>query len=196
MNPPPVLVERVLLSLAAGPVQDDVLGDLAEEFARRSERDGASHARWWYRREALRTMPHLVRMSLRGFSLSDLGRLGVAITGALVITMGLWALLVTTIVSLDRAGAISRALSVDLRLVVGLLFTVTLGFLASLFARKAPLIGAAAAGIVWCAVPIALAALAGSFGWPTVVNLFLVLPGPIVGGFLHAALRPRPPLAR
>ncbi|MEO8622388.1 MAG: hypothetical protein ABI625_15055 [bacterium] len=44
---------------------DSVLGDLAEEYAMRAERDGARTARLWYAREALRSAPHLLQSAIR-----------------------------------------------------------------------------------------------------------------------------------
>ena len=53
--------ERVLQGLGAHPdFTDSVLGDLAEEHARRTVEDGALTARRWYVREAARAVPHLL----------------------------------------------------------------------------------------------------------------------------------------
>ncbi|HEX6535019.1 MAG TPA: permease prefix domain 2-containing transporter [Gemmatimonadaceae bacterium] len=58
--------ERLLLALGADPAfSEAVLGDLAEEYARRVSLEGVAAARWWYAREALRTAPHLARSALR-----------------------------------------------------------------------------------------------------------------------------------
>lgn len=55
------LLERLVYALGADPVfTDAVLGDLAEERARREERQSAIAARWWYVREAFRSTPHLL----------------------------------------------------------------------------------------------------------------------------------------
>lgn len=59
-------VERLLDVLGAeSPLAEDVIGDLAEEYALRRERDGAARARWWYAREAVRAVPHLLSSALR-----------------------------------------------------------------------------------------------------------------------------------
>jgi hypothetical protein len=44
---------------------DSVLGDLAEERKRRASEQGSLAADWWYAREALRSVPHLVWNALR-----------------------------------------------------------------------------------------------------------------------------------
>ena len=59
-------VEQLLDVLGAeSPLAEDVIGDLAEEYALRTERDGAANARWWYAREATRAVPHLLWSALR-----------------------------------------------------------------------------------------------------------------------------------
>jgi hypothetical protein len=58
--------ERVLQGMGAhSGFADALLGDLTEERARRAERQGAIAARWWYAREAFRSVPHLLRNALR-----------------------------------------------------------------------------------------------------------------------------------
>lgn len=58
--------ERVLHSLGAHPsFADALLGDLAEERARRASERGATSATLWYLREALRAVPHLLLNALR-----------------------------------------------------------------------------------------------------------------------------------
>jgi hypothetical protein len=60
------LAERMLQALGAQPTfADAVLGDLAEERARRTREQGARMARWWYAREALRSAPHLLWNAVR-----------------------------------------------------------------------------------------------------------------------------------
>lgn len=58
--------ERLLHGLGAHPAfADAVLGDLAEERARRVEQEGALAARWWYASQALRSAPHLLWNAVR-----------------------------------------------------------------------------------------------------------------------------------
>lgn len=59
-------VEQLLDLLGAGSaLAEDVIGDLAEEYALRRARDGAARARWWYAREAACAVPHLLWSALR-----------------------------------------------------------------------------------------------------------------------------------
>lgn len=59
---PPWFTERLLGSFIENPeVSEDVLGDLAEEWHERSERQGPRAASWWYRKQAARSVVHLFR---------------------------------------------------------------------------------------------------------------------------------------
>jgi hypothetical protein len=58
--------ERLLHELGAHPsFADAVLGDLAEERARREREESSVSAHWWYVREAFRSAPHLVWNAVR-----------------------------------------------------------------------------------------------------------------------------------
>ena len=60
------IAERALHSLGAHPsFAEALLGDLAEERARRSKEVGSASAELWYFREALRAVPHLLLNALR-----------------------------------------------------------------------------------------------------------------------------------
>lgn len=77
--------EALLESLGADPAfAEDVLGDLAEEYALRAEQDGVAAARRWYAREALRSAPHLVRNAIRHLGPRGRARLAVLFTGVVV----------------------------------------------------------------------------------------------------------------
>jgi hypothetical protein len=77
--------EALLESLGADSAfTREVLGDLAEEFFLRCTWDGERSARRWYRREAFRTAPYLLREWRRRFNVKDLE----SVTGAV-----LWSLL-------------------------------------------------------------------------------------------------------
>jgi hypothetical protein len=66
MSQPPRVPERLLDGLSGRtPFSEGVIGDLAEEFARRAARDSAGSARRWYYRESMRTIPHLLRDWIR-----------------------------------------------------------------------------------------------------------------------------------
>ena len=63
---PPWFTERLLESFIENPeVSEDVLGDLTEEWHERSERQGPRAASWWYRKQAAKSVVHLLR-SARG----------------------------------------------------------------------------------------------------------------------------------
>jgi hypothetical protein len=87
--------ERVLHGLGAQPsFADAVLGDLAEERARRAEQDGAIAAHWWYAREAFRSAPHLAWNAMRHGGARGRARVTAALLAvALVPTAALIALL-------------------------------------------------------------------------------------------------------
>ena len=81
-------VERGLLALGVEPaLLDAVLGDLAEERAERTARDGALSATLWFAGETTRTAPHLALATVRHLARHDRGRLarivGVAAVGSL-----------------------------------------------------------------------------------------------------------------
>ena len=85
MIAPPRWIERILSACGAEPrYRDGLLGDLAEEFTIRVEEQGVRVARRWYRREALRSVPHLLLSCLRGVRALDLARL-LAVTALVVI---------------------------------------------------------------------------------------------------------------
>jgi hypothetical protein len=50
---------------AESPLAEDLIGDLAEEYAERRERDGVAAARWWYAGQAMRAVPHLLWSAMR-----------------------------------------------------------------------------------------------------------------------------------
>jgi hypothetical protein len=84
-NAPPRPAERLLEALGAeAEFRDGLLGDLAEEHAIRAAWDGARAADRWYRREALRVAPHLLRDAARRLGWRDLRRFArVALTSYL-----------------------------------------------------------------------------------------------------------------
>jgi hypothetical protein len=79
---PPRAAERLLEALGAeAEFRDALLGDLAEEHAIRAAYDGERAAGRWYRREALRVAPHLVRDGARRLGWRGVRRLaGVVLT--------------------------------------------------------------------------------------------------------------------
>jgi hypothetical protein len=76
MITPSPRVEALLHALGAdAPYRDAILGDLAEEFAIRVEEQGADEARRWYRRQAVRTAPHLLHQWALRLSAFDVTQL-------------------------------------------------------------------------------------------------------------------------
>ena len=75
--------ERLLHALGAHPAfADAVLGDLAEERARREKEQGKVAARLWYAREAARAVPHLLWNAVRHGGASGRARVGALLAGA------------------------------------------------------------------------------------------------------------------
>jgi hypothetical protein len=74
MRRPPV-AETLLRGFIADPdLREAVLGDLAEEWNERAADDGAGAAGAWYRRQALRTAPHLLAAWWRHTEAAELWR--------------------------------------------------------------------------------------------------------------------------
>jgi hypothetical protein len=111
----PRWIETLLRSLGAQPgYRDAVLGDLTEEFVIRVEEQGVRTARRWYRREALRTAPHLLANWARTLTPRAGLRLGVAtIVAGIVHRLVAIAIPVVTVMSLgvkpDSAGIVAAA---------------------------------------------------------------------------------------
>ena len=83
---PPWFTERLLDSFIADTkISEDVLGDLRQEWHERSNRDGTRAATWWYRREAVRSVVHLIRLGWRRPSVPAL--VGAALAAGLPILL-------------------------------------------------------------------------------------------------------------
>jgi hypothetical protein len=81
----PPAAESLLESLGADSAfAEDVLGDLAEEYALRAAGDGVAAARWWYVGEALRSAPHLILNAIRHLSPNGRARLAVWLAGVVL----------------------------------------------------------------------------------------------------------------
>jgi hypothetical protein len=87
--------ERLLHAIGAHPTfTDSVLGDLAEERARREEQEGSVAAGLWHLREVLHSAPHLIWNAVRHGGVRGRARVATLLTGAaLVLTTALMALL-------------------------------------------------------------------------------------------------------
>jgi hypothetical protein len=75
-----LVTERALLALGGDPAFiTDLLGDLSEEYTHRAAHDGPFAARFWYLRELVRSVPHLVWNSMRRGTPSARARLAASI---------------------------------------------------------------------------------------------------------------------
>lgn len=81
---------------------DDVLGDLAQERARKTREEGALPAAWWYLREAVRAVPHLAWYAARYGGLR--GQVRVAAALAIVLAIPAFAFVAQLVI----AGAPAR----------------------------------------------------------------------------------------
>lgn len=198
MSHPPRVIESILKSLGADPyLSDVVLGDLAEEFAQRAAFDGEIEARRWYTREALRSLPHLLRNALRQLRLGDITRLiGVALfswLALLPISLTVWVLVATATRLLGVDWPNLPASPMNPRFIAFVMLVMPLagvggGYIAAWRNARAPLIGAAAFGVVLTSINL----IAGLF-WPSplplsyrVAALTMFNVGAIVGGMLRA----------
>lgn len=96
------LAERLLQGIGAdSQFVEAVLGDLAEEFASRAERDGSWLARLWYVREAVRSSPHLFASGLRRVGRGQRTRMAACLVAGVVtslaVVLGRQARAVTTL---------------------------------------------------------------------------------------------------
>jgi hypothetical protein len=96
----PWFTERLLDSfIADAKVSEDVLGDLRQEWHERSNREGIRAATWWYRKQAARSVVHLIRLGWRRPSVPAL--FGAALAAGLPILLFTgWAGSMTTIADL------------------------------------------------------------------------------------------------
>jgi hypothetical protein len=169
MIEPPRTTESLLEALGAdADFREAVLGDLAEEFSERVDRDGVFAARHWYHGQAMRAAPHFLRNWARGVQLRDLTHLLGIVMASWVTTMmlaGLLNAIVWTVlwasggswsVHPSRRDPVFYTIALALALRVG---TVG-GYVAAWFHRKAPLIGALAVGVVWSCVNVAAGLIA------------------------------------
>lgn len=157
MIAPPRTTERLLAGLGATPeFRDALLGDLAEEFASRVEANGVESAARWYRREAVRAVPHLLGSWLRAARLGDVGHL------AGVIATAYTGMAVTCLIFAGVTVGIVRGLGYDGRLLPPSILTSSAilscvlllgggvcalgGYLVAWLDSRAPLVTAAAFG--------------------------------------------------
>jgi hypothetical protein len=217
MIAPPRNIELLLASLGAERhFCDAVIGDLAEEFAHRAERDGLGTARRWYYREAVRAMPHLANNALRRLGMRGvLHRVGIAATAYTVVLMTTLtaAAIIGSVAAQLRHGAPLRtwhlsgspwlsALATFGILAVDAAMAVFGGYLAAYLDADAPLFSAGMLGVSWVSVTLAVSAIAQAVGGPPTAPLaplwlrcaaiVTVVGGSIAGGVIR--IRARQPL--
>lgn len=168
---PPRTAERLLEALGAQPgFRDAVLGDLAEEFAYRAAHEGAGRSRHWYYREALRATPHLLRDWTRHLTLRDAGHVAGAVLASYLGTLLLAGSAVALLaygargvlgVSLDDAAQRLPPGAVAGALILGTRGAMLGGYFAAALGGRAPLVSAAALGLVWSGVLVMAGALGG-----------------------------------
>jgi hypothetical protein len=193
MIAPPPRAEALLEALGAEHgYRDAVIGDLAEEFQVRAERDGERAARWWYYGEAVRSVPTLARSwgrSLRGRDFAHLA--GLALT-AFVLSRVVVGLIIgmAYIVALrtggaTAAGGMSGIVFMIIALKLALMFADALvaGFVAAWLHERAPLTSAFALGVLWSLLSVGALGALWSFGLvPTGARYTLVQIGMALGG--------------
>lgn len=197
MSQPPRALESIIRSLGADPyLADVVLGDLAEEFAERAAFDGELEARRWYATEAIRSVPHLLRSALARLRVGDVPRLvGIALFSWL-------ALLPISLTALAIVATVLRLLGVDVDVqlmtrsssfIAVAMLAMPLaglagGYVAAWRNARAPLIGAAAFGLVLTSINLIAGFFAPSPLPPTyrVTALAMFNAAAIVGGVIRA----------
>ena len=200
MNAPPRTAELLLESLGAGAsFGEPLLGDMAEEFTDRVERDGQGAARRWYYGEAIRVTPHLLRVWGRGLRPGDMRRLASLIFAAYFFTLMLTFLVMmvtqsvggtlglTPAVSFNH-GSPADALSLAFAVAGGVVCSLTGGYIAAWLDDRAPLASAVALGVVWSIwgfVGAAITMARGEHGWYLAFMSIVALVGPILGGILR-----------
>jgi hypothetical protein len=167
MTAPPRFTESLLTTVGATPEYAElVIGDLAEEFSSRVRHDGVSAARSWYRREALRSLPHLFRNGLRDRALRGVTHfLGVVITAWLFVGMTLGAAFSVLFSAVIRFWPEYRQVIeggagwVPFVLFILSSATFTGGMFAAWLDKRAPLASATALGVVWATTELVLMAI-------------------------------------
>ena len=210
---PPWFAERLLDSfIDNSKVSDDMLGDLAEEWHQRSEREGPRAASWWYRKEVARSVIHLLRSGCGPALTPALFGAALAATLPLVLFAG-WAASMTSIadfvIGMFGSGGGDGGETLPLTrtapavwaartLVASFVCGFSGGFLLALLCRAAGMVRVTLLAAAWVPCALALQTFAAE-GWPewygVTLPVVLVL-STVAGGIGGVALRPsgkRPP---
>lgn len=197
MTAPPRSIEAMLEALGAEPhFRESVVGDLAEEFGERAERDGLEHARAWYRREAMRAAPHLLRSGWRGARQRGLGHLlgviATAFTGMLIVE---WVVAGIVFGVLRATGVwhtsprllVSNPVWQVSMVALGTLSAMFGGYLAAWLDRDAPLFTPFVLGIVWAILEAVGLQITGGLlpEWYRLVVPLAILAGATIGGVIR-----------
>lgn len=206
----PRTAERLLESLGAHPdLRDALLGDMAEEYALRAAWDGERAAGRWYRREAWRVAPHLLRDSARRLRWADARRLaGIVLTShVFAVTAGtLFFALLGPRNTLRLFGTLGfepngmwipwrnpflSAAMLAVRLAATAAGPALGGYIAAWIDDQRPLVAAVALGGAWSCLPLAALALGPTGpGWPAWYRfgqVAAVVGGATLGGVLRVA---------
>jgi hypothetical protein len=216
MITPPRVAESLLEALGAAPdYREAVMGDLAEEFEVRAQRDGEGAARSWYVREAAYAVPALLRSAarnVRGRALMHL--VGLALTAFVLsrFVIGFVLILALRVLqSADTGTGDFMWVILALKVPLGLVSVVLAGYIAAWLHERAPLVAAMMLGGLWVVTGIAASAIlvaAGVFPnqvpvmanpWLQLANAILLIVGTTTGGVLRvisSRLPPRHSLAR
>ncbi|MES2176406.1 MAG: hypothetical protein V4550_00965 [Gemmatimonadota bacterium] len=155
MIAPPLTAERLLEALSEqSDFRDAVLGDLAEEFARRAEADGVPAARSWYYRESIRTVPHLLGHWARGLGKGDIKHIANVVFASYIFGAALVFALTGVVGAVMMALGVQFAVAEEHTVIppVGLaivsMSSVTGGFVVAWLDKRTPLISAIVLGLV------------------------------------------------
>jgi len=181
MNPSPAprRTERLLESLSADTeFRDEILGDLAEEYALRVRWDGPNEARRWYRREGARVAPYLVRDWMQTLRWRDAGYFATAIGAASLVQ---WAFVIWT----DRAvlSVVHHGVPIPLIPLWTAIDAIVGGYVVTLFARRAPLQTLLAFTLGWTALFLGVKHHLTSPFW--IANTAGFALGALLGGLLR-----------
>lgn len=195
MTAPPRTAELLLQSLGASTrFREPLLGDLAEGFVIRAEREGVRRARRWYYREVVRAAPHVLRDGVGCLDMRDVKHIASVVFAAYCLVMML-ALLASMM-----AGAVMSTWQIVpgrfarhddplfyVGYALGFACTVMGGAIAAWLDRRTPLLSALTLGMTWAGLGIASTAFVhvGDAGWFRVLTPLTTVMGAAIGGVVR-----------
>jgi hypothetical protein len=196
MIAPPLTAERLLQGLSARTdFRDGILGDLAEEYAERAEREGVPAARRWYYREAVRAVPHLLLHWARSLRVREVRRLVNVLFASYFLVMMFIAVLTimvrSTLETLGMSAGFLAALSQPSGTFGGLVMVAVaatlMGYCAASLDKKTPFASAIFLGMLWSSAGILTLFIAGihDSAWYFVAGAIVMVVGTTVGGMLQ-----------